>query len=343
MSTGEHSIRDSATVRNSQQNSAVVFRPVLFRYSAGGAAEFATVRAELRKRCPRDCLSLPGTQRVRRPETRTKQKDCGVIHWLERRFGRFAVPNVTAVLIVGQVMAWIAEQINPGAVVNIVLIPGRVLNGEVYRLVSFLFLPPGTNLLFAFFYWYLFYLMGTALEMYWGAFRYNLFLLIGYVATVATGFILPGSVVTNHFVEGTVFLAFAFLNPTFELRLFFILPVQIRWLALLAWIGYGAMFVFGSWPVRLQVAASLLNFFVFFGRDILVRMRDGRRVMARQAKRFAAARAEPDYFHICAVCGITDKTHPDMDFRYCSRCSGNRAYCTEHLRNHEHVRDDQDD
>lgn len=256
---------------------------------------------------------------------------------LERRFGRFAIPNLTVILIAGQVVAYLAAQANRDSLRRIVLIPEEVLNGQVYRLLTFMFLPPGSMLLFAFFFWYLFYLMGTSLEYYWGTFRYNVFLVIGYLATVAASFLTPSEFATNIFLQSTVFLAFAWLNPRFELRLFFILPVQIRWLALLMWIGYGIGFFQGTWTIRLQILASVLNFFLFFGRDIYYRIKTGRRQMARKAQQFAATRNDPDYFHICAVCGLTDKEDPNMDFRYCSQCSGNEAYCTEHLKNHEHT------
>jgi len=123
----------------------------------------------------------------------------------------------------------------------------------------------------------------------------------------------------------------------------FILPVQIRWLALLTWIGYGYGAATGTWEIKLQIAAAVLNFFVFFGREVWQRLLNGRQMMRRQAKRIASARKEPDYFHICAVCGLTDKSDPKMDFRYCSRCNGNLAYCSQHLQDHNHVRNDEGD
>jgi len=254
---------------------------------------------------------------------------------LERRFGRFAVPNITLLLIAGQVVTFVLSVNDPQLYDRLVYIPSRVLQGEVHRLFTFLLLPPGTMIIWAFFFWYLFYLMGTALEHYWGPFRYNLFLLIGYLATVSAAFVVPEGPVGNWFLQGTVFLAFAWLNPRFTLHLFFVLPVQIRWLALLTWIGFGFTLIFGAWPQRISVAASVLNFFVFFGQDVWYRIKTGRRQMARQARRFVEK--PPEYYHKCTVCGITDKTHPEMDFRYCSQCSGDHAYCQEHLRTHEHI------
>ncbi|HYW80633.1 MAG TPA: hypothetical protein VE890_13700 [Thermoguttaceae bacterium] len=254
---------------------------------------------------------------------------------LDRRFGRFAVPNLTAALIAAQVIVYVLGQGgNAGIVARIALIPSRVLEGEAWRLVSFVAQPPGFNLFFAFFFWYLFYLMGTTLEHTWGVFRYNVFLLIGYVATVAVSFITPEMPASVAFLQGSVFLAFAWLYPDFQLMLMFILPVKIKWLALLAWIGYFMTIGFGDLHEQLIATAAVANFLLFFGSDILLRMRSGRRRMAYQADRIKRAQ---DPNHRCAICGITDKSNPTMLFRYCSKCTGGLCYCADHLKDHEHV------
>jgi hypothetical protein len=253
---------------------------------------------------------------------------------LERKLGRFAVPNVTLLLILCQVAAYIVAQARPEAAANIMLLPDLVLEGQYWRLLTFVVQPPSDFALFAFFFWYLFYLMGTALESHWGVFRYNAFLLIGYVATVAAAFLVPDAVATNAFLELSVFLAFAQLYPNFEIYVFFILPVKIKWLALLMWISYALQFATGPWGTRAMIAASVLNFFVFFSGDVWDRIKGGRRRMAWQAKTMVK---QDKPFHRCLVCGITDKSHPQMEFRYCSQCVGACGYCSEHIRNHEHV------
>jgi hypothetical protein len=251
---------------------------------------------------------------------------------LERKFRRYAVQNVTLYLILGQVLFFVFAL--SGSLERVVLIPDRVLTGEWWRLITFLFIPPASSPIFVFFAWYLFYLMGNALEGHWGAFRYNLFLLIGYVITVAVSFILPMYPATNVFIGGSVFLGFAFLYPDFQLYIFFILPVKIKWLALLTWIGYAYEVLFGSWSTRLFVLASISNFLLFFGRDIAWRMKTGKRVMAAQARQFTGKK---EAFHTCAACGITDLSHPQMEFRYCPECAG-LGYCKDHILNHEHKR-----
>jgi hypothetical protein len=254
---------------------------------------------------------------------------------LERRFGRYAVPNLTISLIMGQILAFgliMMGQLDPA---RIALNPAAIFQGEVWRIVTFLFAPPRAHPIFLAFAWYIFFLMGSSLEHNWGNFRYNVYLLIAWGATVAVAFFVPQAVVTNSFIAGSVFLAFAFLNPNFEIALFLILPVKMKWLALVMWIFYGFALLFGSWPTRLAVLASISNFVIFFGKDIVDLIRTRQRRMAFEAKRAEEA-TQP--FHRCHTCGRTDRSDPDLEFRYCSQCEGDYCYCEEHLRNHEHVR-----
>src|SRR5829696_7865897 len=163
---------------------------------------------------------------------------------LDTKFGRYAVPNLTVIIIVGQVFIYVAQQLNPGRqgfdlLERIRLDPARVLSGEYWRLVTFLFDPPISNLLFAVFFWYLLYLMGTTLEVTWGTFRYNVYLLIGYIGSVACAFAayfsqgaLAGVPASSGFLYGTVFLAFARFFPDFTLYVMLVIPVKIKWLAM---------------------------------------------------------------------------------------------------------------
>jgi hypothetical protein len=226
----------------------------------------------------------------------------------------------------GQVLFWAVSYLGFFNLERIALIPLAVLQGEAWRLFTFLLLPPNAHPVFIAFAWYMFYMMGSALEQHWGVFRYNFFLFVGWLLTVAVAFLFPGSYATNLFLAGSVFLAFAFLNPDFELLLFFILPVKIKWLALLQWILYGYSFLTGPWPIRLAVLASIGNFLVFFTGEFIQRMKSGRRRMEYQAKQ-AATRENDEPRHRCVVCGKTDRTHPQMDFRY---SDDDQCYCSEH-------------
>jgi Pyruvate/2-oxoacid:ferredoxin oxidoreductase delta subunit len=261
---------------------------------------------------------------------------------LERLLGRFAIANLSLYLVIGQVLVWGLALMAGFDIERIALLPAAVLGGEVWRLVTFLLLPPNTHPVFIAFAWYLFYIMGSALEHYWGAFRYNAFVGLGWFLTTAVAFLTPGVYASNLFLAGSVFLAFAYLNPDFVMMIFFILPVKIKWLALLQWLFYGFILVVGPWSARLLVLAATGNFLVFFAGDIVSQVRTGRRRMAHQAKVFAASSDEREPRHRCRVCGKTDLTDPKMDFRYCSKCAGNQCYCPEHIFNHEHVLVDDD-
>ena len=116
-----------------------------------------------------------------------------ILSRLDAKFGRYAVPNLTVIIIIGQVLMYVAQQLNPGKqgfhlLERIRMYPERVLAGEYWRVVTFLFDPPITNLIFAALFWYFLYLMGTTLEVTWGSFRYNVYLLIGYVGSIACAF-----------------------------------------------------------------------------------------------------------------------------------------------------------
>ena len=245
---------------------------------------------------------------------------------LERKFGHLAVPNVVLTLVVAQLVVYALILGRQVAFDALPLIPRAVLeNGEWWRLFSFVIAPPWVadsafSALFLAFFWYILWMMSQALESAWGVFRFNVYLLLGIgfslVTAFAGQFLSPDAVVfvTPRFLYLSVFLAFATVNPDFEFLLFFVLPVKVKWLAWLA----GAMILLTlisapSLGQKLAVLGPVLNYGLFFGRELAGGVR------ARQRRRsFAAAReAEAESpFHECGACGATDKTHPDREFRY---------------------------
>jgi hypothetical protein len=219
--------------------------------------------------------------------------------------------------------------------------PERVLAGEYWRLVTFLFDPPINNLIFAVFFWYLLYLMGTTLEVTWGTFRYDVYLLIGWVGTIAAAFIsyfaqgpVPGMDITNGFLCGTVLLAFARFFPEFTLYTMLVIPIKMRWIATAQWAVYAYSFLLGPWPSRAAIVASVANYLLFFGSDIWRDIKQGHRRMRFHARTLQTPQR---IVHACRTCGITSDDAPHMQFRYCSNCEGDSCYCPAHLRNHEHV------
>ncbi len=157
--------------------------------------------------------------------------------------------------------------------------------------------------------------MGEALENHWGTFRYNLFFFVGWVATVASAWIQPTVPATNGYLLGSIFLAFAFLYPDFQILLFFIIPIKVKWLALLTWAIYAITFAVaasgGHWSVCMVILAAVANFLLFFWRDLLeMGRRQGRRVKY-SAQAIEARRMADEAFHRCVICGRTEQSDPE--------------------------------
>ncbi|MBI1368703.1 MAG: hypothetical protein GC162_08640 [Planctomycetes bacterium] len=261
-----------------------------------------------------------------------------LLDWLAKKMGRLSVPFTTETIIGGQIVFYGLARANPQTVADMALIWNQVLAGEWWRLVTFIFIPPIENPIFAIFTWYIFYLMGTALEGHWGTFRYNVFVLVAYLATVATALLVPMLPMANTYILLTVLLAFATLYPNFELMLMFFFPVRVKWIAMVTGLLIAYAIVAGDRVSQLAAGASVVNYLLFFSRDIFQRLRSGQRGMARRAAAFADKNKA---FHECIICGKTDKSHPNEEFRYCPECDGAPCYCSEHIFSHTHIRKDE--
>lgn len=197
---------------------------------------------------------------------------------LERKFGKYAVPNLMTILVFGMALVFLLDTFtaaNPDytAGLSSILYFDRdlILQGQIWRLVTFLFLPPDSSLLFAIFALYFYWLIGTSLDRQWGSFRFNVYYLIGAIGTMIGG-IITGST-TNTFLNLSLFLAFAVMFPDFEVLLFFFIPVKMKFLALLDGALLLFELIFSPLPYQIAILASVLNFILFFGKDFYQRIR----------------------------------------------------------------------
>lgn len=187
--------------------------------------------------------------------------------WLSRmetRFGDWALPRLSAFIVAMNAAVWAFSLADPAFPALLRLEPSLVLSGQLWRLATFLFIPPTLAPLWAILWFYILFVYARALEEEWGDFRFNAFYAIGAASTVAASLAL-GAGLSNVPLNATIFLAFARLFPEFEILLFFVLPVKVRWLALAAWAGLTLQLLFGNWPSRLALGAGLLNYALFFG------------------------------------------------------------------------------
>jgi hypothetical protein len=149
------------------------------------------------------------------------------------------------------------------------------------------------------------------------------------------------AVATNLFLYESLFLAFAWLFPDFEILLFFFLPVKVKWLGLLTvvvmvyqFLTGLATFMDGGWLTCVLMLAANLNLSLFIGRDVANYLANRNKRMLRK---FAETSQRPAARHTCIVCGATDMSQPEREFRYCTQCQGTPAYCDQHLAGHQHL------
>ena len=258
---------------------------------------------------------------------------------IERKLEKYAIKNMMIYIVAGNVIVFLADFIFADVTLSnlLRLSPFRIMNGEIWRLISFIFVPSYATVLSAALSLYLYYIIGLSLENHWGSFRMNLYYLLGMFASVVASFV-TGFSVNAQSLNLSLFLAFATLAPKMQLLLFFVLPVKVKWLGWAAWvwIAYELISAPGI-AAKILVLVPTVNYLVFFGPSIIKGFQRRGKSRIRKAKFEVIRPSAKDYFHKCTVCGKTEKDDRSLEFRFCSKCNGDFEYCSDHLRNHEHV------
>lgn len=261
--------------------------------------------------------------------------DMKLLEKLDRIVRPIAIPNLTEVLVFGQVGMMLASFMRPGLSQQTALVWSKVFEGEVWRLITFLFYPPPIGIL-VIFYFLIFMMIGKSMEQYWGIIRYNVYFYLGAILTAVAGLIVPDQFVTGLFFQASLFLAFAVINPNYEFLIMFVIPVKVKWLALLQGLYYLVTLSTGINSASLMASAAIGNFLIFFGGDLLQQVKRIKHRAKFTGMQMQEKRATHLARHTCAVCGKNSNDDPFEDFRYCSKCDGEKAYCETHLRDHEH-------
>jgi len=261
-----------------------------------------------------------------------------------RKHPNFGIENLMKYIAAANVAFWVLGAANPGILSYITFNPALILRGQVWRLISFMFYPPSTGLL-AFIAFYFYYWMGSTLERYWGTAQFNIYFFSGVVLTELYGFIV-------YFVTGlsfslsatyiyfSMFFAFATLFPDMQVLLFYIIPVKMKYLAVVDAFFFLLGVIQNPFPINLLPVVAMANYLIFCGGELWsrrVRKPSKNTVNFRkEAARIRREEAHKLYNHKCAVCGRTDKDFPELEFRYCSRCAGYHCFCADHINNHIH-------
>lgn len=284
---------------------------------------------------------------------------------LEKKWGRHAIPNLSRYFVFAIVIGYLVNLAAPGLMNYLEFSVSGILHGQIWRLVTWIFMPATSLDIFGILFLLCVLMWGSSLESFLGTFRMNVFLWGGVILCDIGGFVIylisfliTGAGIpiylTTYYLLMSILLALAMCMPEGEVRIYFVLPIKMKWMLVfeLVYLGYQVINMFytciGAYGTKLgimmgiaytaQMILAILNMFLFFWMS---RTRISRKHRKRQ-KEFRSQFREPRpgsgiTQHKCAICGRTELTDPQMQFRYCSKCQGSLEYCEEHLYTHRHI------
>lgn len=252
--------------------------------------------------------------------------------WLDRlesKIGFLAFPGLIRIIVAFQALVFILEAVHPGFVQMLMFDRDAVFAGQFWRVFTFVFIPPAMGwlgplgiLIALYFLWFL----GEGLEQAWGAFKLNLFFFVGMLGAAVMALVL-GSADSGPLLLSILF-AFATLYPDFQILLFFILPIKIKWIAWLSLFFTVMAFMAAPFALKGLMLVSFGNYILFFGPTLWFNMRQKREVIARREKYERESIPEGETLHQCAVCKRTEASDPELEFRV---AADGEEYCAEHL------------
>ncbi len=268
------------------------------------------------------------------------------------RHPRFGISNLMRYIVIGTAAIFLLRMFltDVSALDFLNFNLNALLRGEVWRIVSFIFVPNTARPFMLLVELYFYYWIGSTLERQWGTAKFNLYYFSGVLLTViavSVASLIGGvnlAISGTYYINLSMFLAFACLFPDTQVLLFFIVPIKMKWLAIadVVLIGYDVITyaVHGTWYGVVQPIIALLNFAVFIYPEVHY-LTERRRYQTRPQtvnfkKAVKEAKQEKGYIHKCSVCGKTDTDYPDLDFRYCSKCAGYHCFCSDHIFTHVH-------
>ena len=264
---------------------------------------------------------------------------------------RLGIPNLMRYIVAANAVIYILSLFDRSGLLlqTLAMDPGAVLHGQIWRLVTYVLIPTSGSfwlIISLFFYYWL----GETLERLWGSAKFTVYYVSGALltslATLLVYFIdgISMPVYGASYVNTALFMAYALTYPDAMVRIYFILPIKMKWLAILEAVLYAVNVVryaaAGLWGMALLPIVAMLNLFIFFSPDFSRRADQFQARHRSEAVQFRKAvkeqKRQRGYNHKCEVCGRTDTDFPDLQFRYCSKCTGYHCYCEEHIFNHVH-------
>lgn len=279
---------------------------------------------------------------------------------LERKWGRYAIPELHKYLVFAYFLGYLSNMISPTMMSYMQFDMGLILQGQIWRLVTWIFSCSSTSFMTLLFLFCLLS-MGKSLEYVMGTFRMNVLLMGGMVLNLLVGILLylvPLAVfgvgiptrLSNYYTLISMYMALAICMPEAQVRLYFLIPIKMKWmlavyllsmgLELWTYYSYGGGGISGIILVLIygtQIICALINIFCFFHFSKIRLSRQQKKRQQEFKKQFSEPRPGAKITrHKCAICGRTELDDPNLTFRYCSKCTGNKEYCQEHLFTHTH-------
>ena len=275
---------------------------------------------------------------------------------MERKFGKHAIQNLSLYLIICYAFGYIIQMINPNFFNYLTLEPALVLQGQVWRLLTWVVVPPSSsNIFFTLIMLYFYYSIGNNMERVWGSFRFNVYIFSGMLFTILGAFIAYiiyyfgyginaigiGSMVSTYYINMSILLAYAATFPQMQIMMIlfiFPIPMKVKYLGILYAFILAMEAVSTGLVGKIIIIASLLNFIVFFLVSKNKKYTSPKVTYARKVQQAEVKKMQKITRHKCAICGRTEDSNPELEFRFCSKCDGNYEYCQDHLFTHEHVK-----
>ena len=265
------------------------------------------------------------------------------------RHPSFGIPNLMRYIVIASAAFWLINAVyrpsmGPTFLYYLQFDPALILRGQVWRIISFIFIPPSTGIL-AFIAFYFYYWIGSTLENQWGTGQFTIYFFTGVILTVLYGFVIyfvtgRSVVLSSTYIYLSMFFSFAAMFPDMQVLFMFFIPVKMKYLALVDAAFFLLSVFTTSFPENLLPVVAVLNFLIFCGPELKAmlprKQSRGTINFKRESARIRREQQDKLYNHKCAVCGRTDTEYPNLEFRYCSRCAGYHCFCADHINNHIH-------
>ena len=283
-----------------------------------------------------------------------------MIQYNKNSKNNFGIANLTLFLVMGYAIGYILQLASPNLLAYLTLDANAILKGQVWRLVTWLVVPPFSFDFLTLLMLYFYYRIGTLLENVWGTAKYSRYILGGIVLTIISNFLLlaylkfgmgltgemldyycarGSTVFSTSYVNLAIFMGYAATFPNMMMLVFFVLSVKMKVWGIIELLVLVYMFITGNIFSKFVIGAALINIGIFLlTTKVAINPKQFIRQQNFKKEVKQATKITPKNRHKCTICGQTEESNTDLEFRYCSKCNGNYEYCSNHLFTHEHIK-----